>query len=121
MFYLTRYMRISSSSGAGKCNRRRIDGGSRPSLRSAALLGDRKGLGWRSPKDGVKEKLVQSRIARYFSEEGPTLGDCWSDARVSPIPVRGCPRDIRIYFRFTGSANWLKILIVFKTARVTFV
>lgn len=30
--------RVSSSSGSGKCNRRRIDGESRPSLKSAALL-----------------------------------------------------------------------------------
>lgn len=64
--------RVSSSSGSGKCNRRRIDGESRPSLKSAALLRGWKGLGWRLPKDAVKEKLIQSVVRPGTSlKKGP--------------------------------------------------
>lgn len=35
----------------------------------------------------------------------------------SLLPVRKCPRAIRACFRFTGSANWLKILSAPETAR----
>jgi len=104
----------TSSSGAGKCNRRRIDSESRPSLKSAALLEGLKGVGVAFAKErGEREARA---VVRYLYEEGPTLGD-----RVmleSLLPVRECPRDTCTYFHFIGSVNWLKkLLIVFVVAQ----